>query len=129
MAFKLWKDKTWARSAQPDCYFVTIRAEGNGTSAPDGAEPAVITWARSGAGEYTFTFPTNNKPRRVLSAHCYIEETGMQDSRLNYCGYVRATGVVRLELSTNTAGTIALADLTDKTLVCELKCSDSPLND
>ncbi len=86
------RELKWMKSTIGDGYIGVLRVEGNGTSTPDGDEPASITWARTGVGTYTFTFPALEKPRRIISCLAAIEEASPTLSA-KFTGYVASTGV------------------------------------
>lgn len=107
-----------------DDYLVDLQFDTNGTSAPDGLAPDHgddLKVARTGVGTFTLTFAGPKKPLRVRAVVQALED----DANL-FCkvtSYVSSTGVVTLKTYVNSAGTIAAADTTDKTIQVFLFCT------
>ena len=112
------------RSNIAGLYLVVVEAEINGTTITSNDPAAGFTIAHAGtAGDYTFTFDEDAKPRNVWAGVILNEEDdGTED--LKWTGYTRSTGVGLFtaydqEAATNFVGTAKIL----------LFCSDSSLSD
>jgi hypothetical protein len=104
-------------SVTSDCFVYCVQFETNNASAPDGIVQASdgVTIALADTGDFTLTFPSNNKPQALVAGFAtYIEDEANLFCKVT--GYTASTGVLTVTSYTNSAGTIAAANTTDKTL-------------
>jgi hypothetical protein len=95
----------------------------NGTSAPDGiGDEDLGTFARTGAGIFTLTFPSTSKPVRVLAGHANIDQLGQT---AHYTGYNASTGVATFKVANPGIGTAAVCASGTVTCVAKASMADS----
>lgn len=111
-------------SAVPETYELILRAETASSADPDGADPALGTWAWSTTGTLTYTFDAGSQPRRVLHADCTIEETGIH--QLKFISYTSSTRVALFHFIGSSG---ARADYDDYTMSVKLVCTKATIND
>lgn len=109
------------RSARSEQAILCFTFETNGTSAPDGLDPAygtdVMTLDETAVGTYTITFNARCKPAAVH--YCdpsFVEDLPGWD--VKYISYVASTGVLTIKAfdEDDTSGVAAAATSTDKTI-------------